>query len=260
MQSLADIYSALGLASDAAAAQAVHDAAAADFNALFWNASSASYADWIDVDGHARAYWYVDIAFIAIFAGVASPAQASALLAHYDQRLAQIYVEYGVPAGNIWSPPCSLYPITDAKEFCNGPESGFPSYENGGSFFHSAGFEIAALGQAGRPDDAYAQFLSVLNSGFGETRGWAQQLYWGPTNSLVGGDPLNSALVIVWGFVRGCFGVATSLGGIHRVGAPAAALEGARLNISVLGETACITVAGGATRFCNGSDIPGGPG
>ena len=119
----------------------------------------------------------------------------------------------------------------------------------------SAGFELAALGAAGRANDAYDALIALLNSGFGETRGWAQQLYWGPTNSLVGGDPLNSALVIVWGFVRGCFGVSTSLAGIRRVGAPAAALEGARLNISVLGETCCIAVTGGATLFCNGSSI-----
>jgi hypothetical protein len=293
MQCLADMYGALGLVADAATAQAVHDAAAADFNRVFWNETSSAYADWVDSAGNARHYFYTDIAFLAIVAGVATPPQSTALLAHYDTRLAEIYEQYSVPPGNIWSAPCSLYPITDAGDFCNGPEKGFPSYENGGSFFHTEGFHIAALGAAGRADDAYTAFLGVMNrwagergargfrgcifvvgaatahrmipasssparSGFGATRGWAQQLYWGPSDSLVGGDPLNSALVIVWGFVRGCFGVETALagGGVWSVGAPAAALEGARLNISVLGTTECIGVTGGAARFCNGTAIP----
>jgi hypothetical protein len=172
----------------------------------------------------------------------------------------QIYTEYSVPPGNIWSAPCSLYPIKDPGDFCTSASKEFPSYENGGSFFHSEGFHIAALGAVGRADDAYNAFLGVINSGFGATRGWAQQLYWGANDELVGGDPLNSALVIVWGFVRGCFGIETTLaagtGGIRAVNAPAAALEGSSLNISVRGMTVCVTIAEGLARFCNGTAVP----
>jgi hypothetical protein len=258
LQSLADIYTALGMGPEAGDAQALHDRAAVDFNAIFWNASGAAYTDWIDVQGVGRSFFYTDISFIAIFAGIASPAQASAMISHYDTRLADIYAEGGIPAGNIWSPPCSLYPITNQKEICNGNGKPlpFPGYENGGSFFHTAGFQLAALGAVGRQDDAYAAFQAVLDSGFGTTRGWAQQLYWGTTDSLVGGDPLNTALVIVWGFVRACFGVATTLRGLRRVGGAATALEGANITLSVLGVSQCVRVTAGRAAFCNGSAIP----
>lgn len=35
-----------------------------------------------------------------------------------------------------------------------------------------------------------------------QNRGWAQQLYWN-TGELVGGDPLNNALMAIWGWLRG---------------------------------------------------------
>jgi neutral trehalase len=108
VQCLAEIYAALGDASAAARMATIHARATADFNALFWNATAAAYADWIDVDGRARHYFYVDIAFTAIVAGVANASQAAALLQHYDTRLAGIYNEYNVTPGEIWSPPCNL--------------------------------------------------------------------------------------------------------------------------------------------------------
>ena len=99
LQCLSEIYAALGDAGAAATYAAVHTRAVTDFNNLFWNASSASYADWIDVQGRARQYFYVDIPFTAIIAGVANSTQAAALLAHYDARLADIYVEVRMARG-----------------------------------------------------------------------------------------------------------------------------------------------------------------
>ena len=51
-------------------------------------------------------------------------------------------------------------------------------YENGGGFFHTTGLQYAALGVAGRADEAVAGFSTLMNSGFGKVRGWAQQLWW----------------------------------------------------------------------------------
>lgn len=269
MECLSEIYAALGDADAAAHAAAIHAQAAKDFNSIFWNASRRAYTDWIDVHGNARSYFYVDIAFVAIIAGVADAAQATALLDHYDERLAEIYSAYNVTPGSIWSAPCNLYPVTDACEIANSgsgtcPRGGveFPSYENGGAFFHSPGLQFAAMGVAGRADDAFEGFSQLMNSGFGEIRGWAQQLYWGHNGapgSLVGGDPLNTAALSVWGFLRGTFGVAASLAhGLVVVNAPAAASEGAVWNTSVLGESVCVTVRGARALYCNGSVISSG--
>lgn len=266
---VAEIYEALGDAPAAAAAAALHTRAATDFNSVFWNSTYRAYADWIDTSGRARYYFYSDIAFVSILAGVANATQTAALLAHYDERLANIYATLNVTPGAIWSAPCNLYPITDSCEFANGsgppcPHEGgvaFPSYENGGSFFHTPGLQFAALGAAGRADDAYDGFISLMSSGFGDIRGWAQQLYWGTQgkpDTLVGGDPLNTAVLPIWGFLRATFGVAPTLTrGLRVVNEPAAKAVGAVWNSSFLGQSVCLTVQGNPLRttFCNGSAL-----
>ena len=117
----------------------------------------------------------------------------------------------------------------------------------------------AALGAAGRADAAYEGFSVLMNSGFGDVRGWAQQLYWGTEgkpNSLVGGDPLNTAALSIWGFLRAGFGVTPTLTrGLHAASAPAAAMEGANWTFSYLGKDVCVTVAQGRSAFCNGTVI-----
>jgi hypothetical protein len=256
MSCLSEIYKALGDAPASDRASIIHKASIIDFNELFWNDTFNSYMDWIDVEGNKRNYFYVDIAFTAILAGVADESKTSALFSHYDSRLAEIYSEYNVTPGNIWSPPCNLYPITNPLEYATQEgKMTFPMYENGGSFFHSAGLQFGALGTAGRADDAYTGFLGLMNSGFGETRGWAQQLYWGEVDSLVGFDPLNTALLSVWGFFRATFGVAPSFSGLVVVNSPAKNMEGARWNMSYLGRSTCVKVEQGTTKYCNGSAI-----
>jgi hypothetical protein len=256
---LAEIYAALGDADEAARFEALHVRAVADFNAVFWDASNSSYIDWIDIENTPRHYFYTDIAFLAIIAGVADANQTASLLGHYETRLQAISVDYNTPLSNIFSPPCSLYPITNEKEFATQRPIAFPMYESGGSFFHTAGFSTAAYGVAGRADDAVTGFINLLSSGFFETRAWAQQLYWGPTNQLVGFDPLNTALVGVWGLFRAAFGVTPTLNdGIRVVNAPAASFEGARWNVSSLGQSVCVQVLGGKAVFCgNGTAVPG---
>ena len=258
---LQEIYTALGDSAGASRVASIHGQAVIDFNTAFWNAGNRSYHDWIDVQGKARSYYFVDVAFVAIIAGIANATQATALLDHYDSRLADIYTEYDVTPGTIWSAPCNLYLISDPKEFANDVHApvAFPSYENGGSFFHTPGLQFSALGVAGRPDAAYDGFVALLNSGFGRIRGWAQQLYWSPNRQperLVGGDPLNTAALSIWGFMRTSFGAAPTLTrGVVAVNKPAAAAMGSRWNVSVLGENVCLVVGDGVTTFCNGSAL-----
>lgn len=262
MRCLAEMYAVLGDAAAAARARAIYDAAVVDFNALFYvdGGERAHYLDWIDAAGNGRNYYYVDTAFTAIIAGIASPAQATALLGHYDARLLEMYKVYDVLPGGIWSPPGNLYPLNVGDIIAEThPLPAFPSYENGGSFFHSAGLRFAALGAAGRADDAVAELVALLNSGFGEVRGWAQQLYWGvngTAGSLVGFDPLNTAALALWGALRAGFGVALTLDGVHAISAPAAAFEGAVYNMSVLGESVCLTVRASVARYCNDTPVP----
>lgn len=91
-------------------------------------------------------------------------------------------------------------------------------------------------------------------------RGWAQQLYWGThgaDNTLVLGDPLNTALLSVWGLLQAGFGVVPTLGGLRSASAPAASFEGAQYNMTYFGAGMCIEVAGGRALFCgNGSAVP----
>jgi len=266
---LSEIYAALGDAAAAADAAALHSRASSDFNTIFWNASARAYTDWIDVSGRSRYYFYVDIPFVAIISGVADAEQTAALFAHYDDRLAEIYDTLKVTPGSIWSAPSNLYPITDACEFANAGggvcprEHGvaFPSYENGGSFFHTPGLQFAALGAAGRANEAYDGFVALLSSGFGAIRGWAQQLYWGTNgapDSLVGADPLNTAVLPIWGFLRSAFGVAPTLSkGFVVINQPALKAEGAVWNVSYLGESVCLVVKNQRTTFCNGTLLLG---
>jgi hypothetical protein len=63
------------------------------------------------------------------------------------------------------------------------------------------------------------------------------QLYWGVNQTegtLVGFDPLNNALLAVWGFLRTGFGIVpTATHGLIVVNTPAAAMEGAKWNMYV---------------------------
>lgn len=129
---LAALYAALGDAGAAAATAAVHARAVEDFNAMFWDPAAAAYADWVDTAGRRRNYFYVDVPFTAIVARVANASQAAALLRHYDARLAEIEVELGVKAGNIWSPPGNLYPLAagDCVAATGQDCAKFPSYES----------------------------------------------------------------------------------------------------------------------------------
>ena len=138
--------------------------------------------------------------------------------------------------------------------------SAFPSYESGGSFFHSLGLQVAALGAVGRADDAVGVFSAFINSGFGSVRGWAQQLYWGThgaDDTLVLGDPLNTALLSVWGLLQAGFGVEPTLAGLRSRNPPAASFEGAQRNVTFMGRATCLYVQGGETRFCStGQAVP----
>lgn len=105
----------------------------------------------------------------------------------------------------------------------------------------------AAVGDA---SGAFAAFDAFLNNGYETTRGWAQQLYWNK-GVLVGSDPLNNALLSLWGLLRGGLGILTTLSqGLVRTTPPAPQLEGARYTFGYLGADVCVTVTNGSLLYC----------
>ncbi len=75
--------------------------------------SFPQYADWIDIEGNARTYLYSDIAFKAVFLGVANATQATQILQRYDSVLAGLLEQFNVSADDVWAAPCNVVPITN---------------------------------------------------------------------------------------------------------------------------------------------------
>jgi hypothetical protein len=132
------------------------------------------------------------------------------------------------------------------------PNVPFPGYENGGSFFHSVGYEALARAAVGDGAGAVAAFTRFLDNAYAANRGWAQQAYFN-TGALVGTDPLNDSLLAAWGVLHAGFGFrATLMRGLERVGAPAPQFEGATHTFGFMGADVCLEVKGGALQLCGG--------
>jgi hypothetical protein len=182
------------------------------------------------------------------------------VLARYDALLAQLVAQFNATLDDVWGPPSNVVPITDPLEFVLElepiePNVPFPAYENGGSFFHSVGYEALARAAAGNASAAFAAFEKFLLNAYAANRGWAQQAYFN-TQALVGTDPLNDSLLSAWGLVHGGFGFKSTLArGLVATGQPAPQLEGATHTFGFLGADTCITVSNGVLRFCGGGPV-----
>ena len=257
LECLADLLSWLGEASQAAHYAALHTRASSVFNELMWSEANRAYADWIDAANNARFYFFTDVQFKAVFLGVANASQAQTVMARYDELLAELVATYNATLEDVWGPPSNVIPITNPLEFVLElepiePNVPFPAYENGGSFFHSVGYEALARAAVGNSSAAFAAFERFLYNGYAKNRGWAQQAYFN-TQALVGTDPLNDSLLSAWGLLRAGMGYKPTLSsGLQRSGSPAKELEGARLVFGYLGQDVCITVAAGVLERCDG--------
>jgi hypothetical protein len=235
LEALAEIAEWLG--TDAAKWRSAHENAIAAHNAVFWDEAEGFYRDWIDVRGEARRYLYTDHNLLAIIGGIAGPERAGRILANLDRRYAEIRRQFGLPPEAIHATPCNMIPVSrlgdmvDFGELQN--QKQFPNYENGCSFFHTTGLEIAARATGGQADQAYDTFERVMRHGWARHRFWGAALKW-DTGPLLA-EPLNNSLLILWGFLRGCFGVWPALGGLRRVGQPPGRMEGARYRFCHLG-------------------------
>ena len=154
LDDLSDLLTWLGDAPRAAHYAALHDRAVATYNDILWSPEKKFYADWVDAANRARFYFYTDAQFKAIFLGIASKAQGASVLHEYDAILAKLVVDYNATLDDVWGPPSNIIPVTDTMEFVlelEGvePNVPYPAYENGGSFFHSVGYEVMARAKAG---------------------------------------------------------------------------------------------------------------
>lgn len=251
LEAAVDMHTFMGNISRAAYYEKARIKSIGAFNAIFWQDSLQRYSDWIDIENNARSYGYVDIDFLAIIGGAANASQAASFITLLNSRYVDLAVEYNLSDDAIWSVPCSLFKMTnplDAAIPQNTPPS-FPSYEAGGSFFREVGYEALARALSGDAAGAHRTYDRFMALGFAQNRAWAQQLYWN-TGELVGGDPLNNALMALWGWLRGVFGVKPMLQGLVATNKPAAELEGARWTFAFLGYDYCVVIQTGVTREC----------
>ncbi len=228
-----------------------HARAAEAHNRVFWNEGESLYSDWIDVHGERRNYFYTDHNLMAIMQGVAGSERAGRILRNLDEHYAKLCRDYKVSRDAIYATPANMRPISRLGDMVDfGKRSNqtvYPNYENGCSFFHSTGFEIAARAVNGDSDGAYQVFERCMRMGYERNRLWAAALKW-DTGELVS-EPLCDSLLIAWGFLRGCFGAWPGLDGVQITGRPPAKMEGASYTFSHLGKDVSIEIRKGVTRL-----------
>lgn len=253
LEAMAEMKAWLGDASGAAQFSTLHEQAVRGYNRVFWDQERGFYMDWIDVrekmPESGRRYFYTDQNLLAIVHGIADQTKARRILANLDRRYDELCREFKIPREAIWATPCNMIPITQLGDMVDFGERAnqkqYPNYENGNAFFHSTGFEIAARAAAGQSEQAYDTFERVMRQGYAPTRFWAASLKW-DTGTLIS-EPLDDSLLVLWGFLRGCFGVWPHLDGLRQTGAPSRRLEGARYTFCYMGRDVTIQVRNGRT-------------
>jgi hypothetical protein len=257
LAAMSEMKAWLGDPSGAGRFSALHQRAVAGYNKVFWDDERGFYMDWIDVrekmPESGRRYFYMDQNLLAIVHGVADQTKARRILANLDRRYDELCREFKIPREAIWATPCNMIPITQLGDMVDFGERAnqkvYPNYENGNAFFHTTGFEIAARAVAGQADKAYDTFERAMRHGYAPTRFWAASLKW--DTGFLSSEPLDDSLLVLWGFLRGCFGVWPHLDGLRQTGKPPRRLEGARYTFCYLGRDVTIEVRNGNSLIMN---------
>ncbi|HMD96190.1 MAG TPA: GH116 family glycosyl hydrolase [Terriglobia bacterium] len=250
LNAMAEMKAWLGDVAAAERYRAEHRRFVDGFNKVFWDDQKGFYMDWIDVrekmPESGRRYFYTDQNLLAIIFGMADAGKSKRILENLDRRYDELCAQFKLPREAIWATPANMFPISQPGDMVDfgklGDQAQFPNYENGCSFFHTTGLEIAARGVAGQPDKAYETFERVMRQGYARNRLWGAALKW-DTGELQS-EPLNNSLLILWGFTRGCFGLQPSFEGLKSPGSPPAKLIGARYTFGHLGMNVTATAAG----------------
>jgi hypothetical protein len=247
-RALGDLKTWLSDAPGAAAAYAIHARAVAAYNAEYWDAGAGMYRDWVDATGRPRTYFYTWQNFYAIELGVASPAQASAIMGTADALYAGLRARLNVTAEQLWCTPTNLIPLDPSDLTVDfDSEYVYPHYENGDCFQWHFGLEALALSRVRGASAAYAK-LAGAAAVFDVNRLWGQRYSW-TEGKPMGADVITDGFFAVYGGLFGALGVrVTLLGGVASVGPAAPQLEGANFTIGVLGSDVVVAVQGGVAR------------
>jgi len=249
LDAMAKMKAWLGDAAGSERYKAEHRRFVEGFNKVFWDDEKGFYMDWIDIrekmPESGRRYFYTDHNLLAIIFGMADPAKWKRILENLDRRYDELCAEFKLSREAIWATPANMFPITQPGDMVDfgklGNQTNFPNYENGCSFFHTTGLEIAARGAAGQPDKAYEAFERVMRQGYARNRLWGAALKW--DIGALQSEPLNNALLILWGFIRGCFGLQLTLDGVKFVSSPPDKLVGAKYTFGHLGKNVTVMAA-----------------
>jgi len=255
LDAMAEMKGWLGDGAAAERYRAEHRRFVDGFNQVFWDDQKGFYMDWIDVrekmPESGRRYFYTDQNLLAIIFRIADAGQGKRILENLDRRYDELCAQFRLPREAIWATPANMFPVSQPGDMVDfgklGNQAEFPNYENGCSFFHTTGLEIAARAAAGQQDKAYETFERVMRQGYARNRLWGAALKW-DTGELQS-EPLNNALLILWGLTRGCFGLQPSFDRLvshgEMVGSPPAKLIGARYTFGHLGKNVTATVVAG---------------
>ena len=247
-RALGDLKTWLGDAAGAAAAYAIHARAVTAYNAAYWDEGAGMYRDWVDATGRPRTYFYTWQNFYAVEAGVASAAQASAVMASADALYAGLRARLNVSAEALWCTPTNLIPLDPSDLTVDfDSEYIYPHYENGDCFQWHLGLEALALSRVRGAGAAYDKLARAAGV-FDVNRLWGQRYSW-TEGAPMGADVITDGFFAVYGGLLGALGVRVSLlGGVATVGPAAPQLEGANFTIGVLGSDVVVAVRGGFAR------------
>ena len=130
-RALGDLKTWLNDPHGAAAAYAIHARAVTAYNDAYWDGSAGMYRDWVDATGRPRTYFYTWQNFFAIEAGVASAAQAGAIMDRADALYAGLRARFNVTAEQLWCTPTNLIPLDPSDLTVDfDSEYEFPHYES----------------------------------------------------------------------------------------------------------------------------------
>jgi len=235
----------------------LHAKSVAAFNAMFWR--EKHWVDWIDVGGAAREYSFVwHNAIAAGYGCIGNSSQAAAYAAFNRATLARTSSRYNVSMNTFFASPANLLPAhVDDLLYCNSAshpqDDAYPFYENGDQFLVVAGYEYVAISRAGDSDGVLGRLNFAMaeydrTGFFGQNRDWLAN---GGQGQMQGGDILTDQLLLLWGALRGVFGVeATLRQGIVVTNPPATGLgEGAWHAFLYMGEEVNITLRAGRVVF-----------
>ena len=208
---LAGMERAAGNATEAATAEAEAAKLKAAFNRVLWWEEAPGgprYVDWITPDGTKIAYAADLCQFPPVAFGIASPEQASKLIATIDRRIVELERDYGY-AG--YASRSAYWPV---PESVNKPpqNQGFGKYMNGGSFLCMTYWEIMARTAAGDAEGAWKRLqkfaegtrLTGEHGYIGEN--WLMED--GRLGSVAGREPFLSDMIAVPGaLVQGILGI-----------------------------------------------------